>query len=53
MHSMRGSYNHNVQVRMDETIELNERDTYKFPRYKNGKTLLGKLPSNLGSLNHD
>lgn len=26
--------------------------TYKFPRYKNGSTRLGKLPSNLVSSNH-
>jgi hypothetical protein len=27
------------------------RMTHRFPRYKNGNTRLGKLPSNLGSLN--
>lgn len=30
-----------------------EKQPHKFPKYKNGSTRLGKLPSNRGSLNHD
>lgn len=41
-----------TQVNNPTHIIIIARTTHKFPKYKNGRTLDGKLPSNLGSLNH-
>ena len=38
---------------LDTDLEAKKKQTHKFPKYKNGSTRLGKLPSNRGSLNHD
>ncbi len=34
-----------------QAIKMVKKSTHKFPKYKNGSTRLGKLPSNRGSLN--